>query len=89
VLVVLWRYRYHHPWLTAAVAVFVLSLAPVVGVIPFGSMLGSTTSDRFVYGALVAPAMALAWLLARWRRGVLWGLVVVALGALALRSADG
>lgn len=44
----------------AAMTIFVFSLAPVLGLIPFGFQAVSTVADRYVYFALLGPSLALA-----------------------------
>ena len=52
-------------WLAAA-AVFVAALSPMLGLIPFAGQNASTVADRYVYLAMLGPALALAaWLAAR------------------------
>lgn len=55
------------------VAVFILALAPVLGVVPFLFQAFSTVADRYAYLALLGPAIALAsasqtWMAAPQRR---------------------
>jgi len=49
------------PWLAAATGVFVVGLLPVLGLIPFSFQRYSTVADRYVYLAMLGPALALAW----------------------------
>lgn len=54
-------------WWTSA-AMFVAALAPVLGLVPFVYQDISTVADRYVYLAMLGPALALAWGLSRhWR----------------------
>ena len=54
--------------LTAA-GVFVAWLLPVLGLLPFDFQRISTVADRYLYLALLAPALVLGWFLARhWNR---------------------
>jgi protein O-mannosyl-transferase len=46
--------------LTAAALVFVLALLPVLGLMPFDFQSQSTVADRYVYVAMLGPAIALA-----------------------------
>ena len=50
-------------WVSAGL--FVAGLFPVLGFVPFGYQSISTVADRYVYLALVGPALAIAWGLAR------------------------
>ncbi len=55
-------------WLTAA-GVFGAWLLPVLGLVPFVFQRISTVADRYLYLAMLGPALVLAWLLARhWSR---------------------
>lgn len=51
-------------WRTA-VAVFVAALAPTLGLVPFAFQWVSTVADRYVYFAMLGPALAGAWLVTR------------------------
>ena len=46
-------------------AVFALWLVPVLGFVPFDFQRISTVADRYVYLALLGPALALAWIVKR------------------------
>lgn len=48
-------------WLTIA-GIFIAGLLPVLGLIPFAYQFVSNVADRYVYLSLLAPALALAWL---------------------------
>lgn len=51
------------PWLkktTVVCGMFVVSLVPVLGLVPFGYQFFSTVCDRYAYLAVIAPAWALA-----------------------------
>jgi len=82
-VVVLTRMKDRRIWLTAA-AVFVACLLPVLGLVPFSFQRISTVADRYVYLAMLGPALALGWFLAHhWNRrglaaaGVVFGLLGV------------
>lgn len=82
-LVVLW-WRRGWLWPAVVAGLLGLSIAPVSGIRPFFFQIYSTVADRYAYLAMLAPATALAALLAsRIRRPVLM-LTVAALLALAL-----
>lgn len=49
------------PMLTAASLVFLLSVVPVLGLVAFFFQYYSTVTDRYVYVAMLGPALALAW----------------------------
>jgi protein O-mannosyl-transferase len=48
-------------WLFASFLIFVVGLAPVLGINPFIFQHISTVADRYVYVSMLAPALALAW----------------------------
>lgn len=62
--------------LWVAAGLFVAGLFPVLGFVPFGYQSISTVADRYVYLALVGPALVIAW-----------GLTRIAAGASANRLA--
>ncbi|HEX4795940.1 MAG TPA: tetratricopeptide repeat protein [Humisphaera sp.] len=54
--------RRRAPWLVAAIAVFWLATAPVLGLIPFDFQQYSTVADHYLYLAMLGPALAAAYL---------------------------
>jgi len=74
--------RHRRIWLTAA-AVSLACVLPVLGLMPFSFQRISTVADRYLYLALLGPALALSWLLAQ--RRPRWVLVAVA-GCLGLAA---
>lgn len=73
--------------LLAPLCVFVVALAPVLGLVPFSYQDVSTVADRYAYLALLGPALAVATLWpARAPRGasIAAGAVVALLAALSL-----
>src|SRR5262245_40308263 len=83
----LWYKRTRVPWLVAAAGVLVASLLPVLGLVPFAFQFYSTAADRYIYLAMLGPALALAWGLAQVRQRWLAVSCVVVLGVLGIRSA--
>ena len=83
----LWFKRTRVPWLVAAAGVFVAGLLPNLGLVPFAFQAFSTVADRYMYIALLGPAFALAWGLARLRQRWLEVGCVVGLGVLGISSA--
>lgn len=82
IAVALWWGRAGRPWWTAF-AIFLAGLTPVLGLLPFGYQQTSTVADRYVYLAMLGPALAVAWWLASTpsrtpRRIVIGGLVFLA-----------
>ena len=75
-------------WLAAA-AMFVFALSPILGLIPFAGQNASTVADRYVYLAMLGPALALAaWLAARsgWQYLAPVGIVLTVLVVLSFRQ---
>jgi len=64
IAVALWTGGAGRKW-WAAVAVFLAGLAPVLGLLPFGYQQTSTVADRYVYLAMLGPALAVACWLAK------------------------
>jgi hypothetical protein len=56
------------PRLTAAIAIFLLALAPFLGFVRFDYQFYSTVADRYAYLAMLGPALLLGAILARWPR---------------------
>ena len=80
--------KYRRPWALAVVASFAASLLPVLGFMSFHFQDISTVADRYLYVAMLGPALALAWWLSRcpqvrWAWMGAGGLLV----ALAIKSA--
>ncbi|HEV2293505.1 MAG TPA: tetratricopeptide repeat protein [Tepidisphaeraceae bacterium] len=80
----LWLLR-RRLWATAGVAVFVLGVLPVLGLTKFDFQLHSTVADRYVYLAMLGPALLLAFLVRRGGRNTAIA-CSVALALLAVRS---
>ncbi len=80
-----WKGR-RSPYLAPA-AVFVAALLPVLGLVPFHFQDISTVADRYLYLAMLGPALALALLLSRRGTAAVWACSVLVLGTLGVRSA--
>jgi len=77
--------RNRRVWLTAA-GISIAWLVPVLGLVPFDYQRISTVADRYLYLALLGPAVALCWFLAhRWSRPAvaLTAVVLCILGGLS------
>lgn len=87
-LAVAWHVRLKTRWPLACVLVFGAALLPALGLVPFDFQRYSTTADRYLYLAMLAPALALACLLSgRLKAAPLVAAgVVVGLAALATLS---
>ncbi len=62
--VVVWLCRRRLPWLAASCALFAAALLPTLGLTPFVFQVYSTVADRYLYLALLGPALGVAWALA-------------------------
>lgn len=60
-----WWTRRRAPRAFAAIAVFVGALLPVLGFVPFGFQEYSTVADRYLYLAMLGPALAIAAVVSR------------------------
>ena len=58
---VVWSFRRKYPLVSAATAVFLMGLLPALGLIPFIFQRNSTVADRYVYLAMLGPALILGW----------------------------
>lgn len=54
-------------WLAAVLGMTVIPLLPVLGFVPFIFQAMSTVADRYLYTAMLGPALAVAWLFGRYR----------------------
>jgi Flp pilus assembly protein TadD len=63
-LAVVWARR-RAPWALAAAGVFAASLLPTLGLVPFAFQNQSTVADRYLYVAMLGPALAAAFALRR------------------------
>lgn len=59
-------------WLATSAAVFVVALVPVLGLAVFTYQKYSTVADRYVYLAMLGPAIALAFVATYWRAKWTW-----------------
>ena len=64
-------------------ALFVAWLAPVLGLVPFDFQRISTVADRYVYVAMLGPALIVAWVVQRWWSRPLLAAAAVTAGILA------
>ncbi|MDR3708142.1 MAG: tetratricopeptide repeat protein [Capsulimonadaceae bacterium] len=60
--VAVWRVRGRLPWLIGAAVVMLAAVAPVLGLTPFRFQDLSTVADRYMYVAMLGPAIAAAYL---------------------------
>jgi tetratricopeptide (TPR) repeat protein len=82
----LWLKRQKLSWLVMASGVFVVGLLPVLGLISFSFQHYSTVADRYVYLAMLGPALALAWGLTRPKKKLTVICVTFLLGFFLMRS---
>lgn len=83
----LWFKRKKLAWLVTAAGVFVIGLLPVLGLISFGFQRYSTVADRYVYLAMLGPALGLAWGLTRPKKKLAAICGAIVLGLFLLLSA--
>jgi len=88
-----WLARQRAPWLAASAALIAAALLPTLGLTPFVFQVYSTVADRYLYLALLGPALAIAWALALVSRQLncraataTWGAVAALLLLVALGS---
>jgi tetratricopeptide (TPR) repeat protein len=74
-------------WPLACLLLFVAALLPTLGLVPFDYQRYSTVADRYAYLALLAPALALAWVLARYPRSTWTALALLVVGGLGVMAA--
>jgi tetratricopeptide (TPR) repeat protein len=88
-----WQRREKCPWLMAAAGIFITALLPVLGLVPFRFQMYSTVADRYLYLAMLGPALGLAWFVsaigvtAPNRIKTAWSVCVAVLCLFAVRSA--
>ena len=84
---IIWYWRRRWPFLVAAAAVFSVVILPVSGLSLFDFQRISTVADRYLYLAMLGPALALAWLI-KARQSFTVGLIVaLILAVLGVASA--
>jgi tetratricopeptide (TPR) repeat protein len=67
---VVWRMR--QPVLTVAALIFLFSVLPVLGLVPFFYQYYSTVADRYVYVSMFGVGMAAAVFLTRYSSALIW-----------------
>jgi tetratricopeptide (TPR) repeat protein len=75
--------------LIAAALIFVIAIAPVLGFVPFLFQYYTTVADHYLYLAMLGPALALAWVLARWHQSwlrIVCAAAIVLLAVLSIRQ---
>ncbi len=82
----LWLKRRKLSWLLTAFCLFIVGLLPVLGLISFAFQRHSTVADRYVYLAMLGPALALAWGLARAKKKIAIVCGTAVIGLFLLRS---
>ncbi|HEX5244199.1 MAG TPA: tetratricopeptide repeat protein [Tepidisphaeraceae bacterium] len=67
-------FRKRLPWILASSLLLIAGLLPVLGLVPFGFEAFSLVADRYLYVAMLGPALALAFLVLRFgrHRGFAW-----------------
>ena len=71
-------YRKRMPWILASFLLLIAGLLPVLGLVPFGFEAFSLVADRYLYVAMLGPALALAFAIVRFgrHRGFTWTCVI-------------
>jgi tetratricopeptide (TPR) repeat protein len=87
IALLLWPMRGGRRQLIIAAALAVAALLPVLGLIPFAQQRYSTVADRYVYLAMIGPALLVAWALARMPRPAGLALTMVLACSLAWLTA--
>jgi Tfp pilus assembly protein PilF len=88
--VVVWWHRRRYRGIGLAAAVFILSVLPVLGLVPFLFQAYSTVADRYTYFAMLGIALGVGWCgqeLVQRRPGFLVGVMVI-IGLLGWRSSQ-
>src|SRR5207237_10623932 len=84
-----WAMRNRAAWLNVAAGIFFAALLPVLGLLPFDFQYYSTVADRYMYVALLGPAIVVGYILSRWPKPWLLaisGAVVIVLSVLTYRQ---
>jgi predicted TPR repeat methyltransferase len=87
ILAYLWRKRGIARWPLVAAGIFVVGVLPVLGLSPFNFQLYSTVADRYVYLAMLGPALALTHVLALYHSRAIQAVTLLGLflmGAMSL-----
>lgn len=82
---------YRKKWLLTPAGIFIVSLLPVLGLIPFVYQNVSTVSDRYIYLGMLGPSLAVAWFLSKADKkvlNVLTLIVMILLGILSYMQLD-
>ena len=85
--VLIWRGKRRWPWLVAAGGIFLVGSLPVSGLVPFRFQNSSTVADRYLYLAMLGPALALACVLCKRRSATVTLLCFAAIGLFGVISA--
>ena len=83
VAIACWLTRRRWPWVWVSFAVFVTALSPVLGLTTFDVQMISTVTDRYLYLAMLGPAMLVAIALSR-ANSRTYSRVAYAVGAIVL-----
>ena len=81
-----WLVRRTAPAVSAAALVFLVALAPVLGLVPFDFQAYSTVADHYLYLAMLGPALGAAWLASRRPRGAWLAIAFAVVALLSVRS---
>jgi hypothetical protein len=82
-----WSMRRRSPLLLAGAAVWLAGLFPMLGFVPFIYQRHSTVADRYVYLAMLGPAIMLGWYASRYARArIPAAILIVVLTACCIRQ---
>jgi len=78
-----WMLRRRWPWILTGLGVFVFGLIPTIGILPFTFQYFSTVADRYVYVAMLGPALVLAFWLTKFSMNLVLPAALAILAILA------
>jgi protein O-mannosyl-transferase len=79
IFIVTWLLRKRVPQLAVSLGVFAIAILPTLGFIPFVFQAWSTVADRYLYFALIGPAIGLSMFLKRMEDSRIYALATVVL----------
>jgi len=83
---VTWWWRKRVPWLWPAALMFVCAMLPVLGLTVFEFQNYSTVADRYMYLAMLGPAIAIAFVLVQWPHHATVAVVGIAIAFAAVQT---
>ena len=87
-IILLWFYRKKRIRLTVSTWIFIAGIFTVLGILPFHFQRISTVADRYLYLSMLGPALAIGWILSRYKKKKIIVIIVVpVLGLFGILSA--